>query len=172
MIEHVHHLHRREDVALIPGAAAAIARLRAAGFLCVVVTNQSVVGRGMLDLSGLGAIHERMNEQLAAAGAQLDGIYYCTEVPTTSDQTVVDHPDRKPGPGMLLRAAQDMGISLRDSWMMGDSLSDLCAGQNAGCRESLLVLTGYGEKTHATQDGAFRAFPSIREAAAAILAET
>ena len=171
VIEHVHHLHRTEDVALIPGAAQAIRSLRSAGYLCVIVTNQSVVGRGMLDIDGLDAIHDTMKHQLQAEMAELDGIYYCTVVPTTNDQSLIEHPDRKPGPGMLLKAAQDLQISLADSWMIGDSLSDLLAGQNAGCRESLLVLTGYGEKVRPLGGEEFRSFPSIQEAAKAILAE-
>lgn len=171
VIEHVHHLHRPEDVSLIAGAAEAIRSLRSAGFLCVIVTNQSVVGRGLLDLDGLETIHATMNRQLQAQGTELDGIYYCTVVPTTKDQSLIEHPDRKPGPGMLQKAAQDLQISLAESWMMGDSLSDLRAGQNAGCRESLLVLTGYGEKLRAAGDNEFRSFPSIAEAAMAILAE-
>jgi histidinol-phosphate phosphatase family protein len=172
VIEHVHHLHRCEDVALIPGAASAIVKLREAGYACVLVTNQSVVGRGMLDIPGLDAIHAKMSEQLRAGGAVLDGIYYSTVVPKGRDQTVVEHPDRKPGPGMLLRAAEELQLSLADSWMIGDSLSDLLAGENAGCRESLLVSTGYGAGTRAEHGNGYRAFPSIGEAAAAIVAET
>ncbi len=172
VIEHVHHLHRPEDVALIPGAAEAVAALRDAGFLCVIVTNQSVVGRGLLDLTGLGKIHQVMRDQLEAADSGMDAIYFCTEVPTTRDQTVIEHPDRKPGPGMLRRAAADLQIDLARSFMIGDSLSDLCAGDNAGCRESLLVLTGYGDKTQRDLAGQYRAFATLREAAQAILAET
>ncbi len=172
VIEQVHHLRRAEDVALISGAAEAIRELREAGFLCVIVTNQSVIGREMLDVPGLERIHQTMVFQLEAAGSGLDGIYYCPQVPKTRDQTLVEHPDRKPGPGMLLQAARDWGIQLQESWMIGDSLSDLWAGRNAGCRESLLVLSGYGEKTQAECGTEFRAFPTIKEAAATILAET
>jgi len=146
VIEHVHHLHRVEDVHLIPNAAEAIALLRARGYLCVIVTNQSVVGRGLTTESELGLIHQRMHDQLAAEGTSVDGLYYCTLVPGTGDQTVVEDQDRKPGPGMLLRAARELGIDLGRSWMVGDSLSDIEAGKNAGCRESILVLTGFGAK--------------------------
>lgn len=172
IIEHVHHLNNVDDVHLIPGAATAIAELRRAGYLCVVVTNQSVVGRGMLDIDGLERIHARMNHQLAGFGAQLDGVYYCCEVPRVSDQAVVEYFHRKPGPGMLLQAADELDIDLSHSWMIGDSLSDLYAGKNAGCLEALLVLTGFGKKMYAGEGRRFRAFPSLKEAAAAILAET
>jgi histidinol-phosphate phosphatase family protein len=171
VIEHVHHLTRPEDVALIDGAAGAIAELSAKGFLCVLVTNQSVVGRGMLDMAGLDRVHARMNELLLDQGAKLDGIYVCVEVPQGDDQTKIEHPDRKPGPGMLLKAARDLDIDLGRSWMVGDSSSDLWAGRNAGCRESLLVLTGYGQRTFQGSENQWRAVPSIVQAAKTILQE-
>jgi D-glycero-D-manno-heptose 1,7-bisphosphate phosphatase len=172
VIKHLHHLIQPADVALIPGAAAAIARLREAGFLCVIVTNQSVVGRRMIDLAGLGRVHERLHELLAEEGTALDGLYFCTELPRGQDQTRIEHPDRKPGPGMLLRAAEELGLDLAASWMIGDSLSDVCAGKYAGCRESLLVLTGNGRRTHQAAPNDWRAVATIAEAATLILEET
>jgi len=171
VIEQVHHLVDPDHVSLIPGAAHALARLREHGFLCVIVTNQSVLGRGLLDVAGLDRVHSRMNDQLALAGAAVDAIYYCPTVPVGTDPTCIEDPDRKPGPGMLLRAAQELSIALDRSWMIGDSLSDLYAGENAGCHESLLVLTGYGQKAQSIAGSKFRSFPTIGEAAAAILAE-
>jgi len=145
VIEHVHHLADPDRVALIDRAAEAIARLQAAGYACVIVTNQSVVGRGMLTIGGLDEIHQVMDRQLAAHGVQHDGLYYCPEPPRGSgDQTTIEHPDRKPGPGMLQRAARELDLDLAASWMIGDALSDILAGQNAGCRGSILVLTGRG----------------------------
>src|SRR5262245_47506026 len=93
------YLTRPEEMRLLPGAAEALQLFRAAGFACVVVTNQSVVGRGMIGDADLDRIHEEMNRQFAAAGASLDGVYACT--------AVADHPERKPAPGMLLRAAAE-----------------------------------------------------------------
>lgn len=69
-----------------------------------MVTNQSVIGRGMLTVDGLERVHDEMHRQLAEHGAELDGIYYCPVVPAASDRPIVEHPDRKPGPGMLLRS--------------------------------------------------------------------
>lgn len=148
MIEQVHHLHRVEDVRVYPFTAEALRRLQDAGFAIVVVTNQSVVGRGLLTLDGLSAIHQEMLNQLGRPQL-IDGIYFSTSVPVAADRTVVveDDPDRKPGPGLLLRAAQDLGLDLKNSWMVGDMVSDLLAGKNAGCRGSILVRTGYGEET-------------------------
>ena len=147
VIEQVHHLVDPADVRVMPGAAAAIERLRAAGYACAIVTNQSVIGRGMLDEAGLHRVHAEMNRQLAAEGCALDGIYFCPLAPVHDDQTVIEHPDRKPGPGMLLRAARELGLDVARSWVVGDAISDLLAGRNAGCKGSILVRTGYGRRT-------------------------
>jgi D-glycero-D-manno-heptose 1,7-bisphosphate phosphatase len=141
LIEHVHYLSDPKQVRLLPGAAEAVARLRRAGFRCVLVTNQSAIGRGMITTERLHAIHVEMNRQLAERGTSLDGIYFCPDVPTGDDRTVVDYPDRKPGPGMLLRAASELAIKLADSWMVGDLISDVLAGLNAGC-QSILIASG------------------------------
>ena len=169
IIRHVHHLNRVEDVELIPGVGAALRELTRAGYANVVVTNQSVVARGMLDIPGLERIHERLTELLRDEGATLDGIYYCTTMPGTSDQTAIEDRNRKPGPGMLEQAARELDLDLAASYMVGDSLSDLWAGKNAGCRESLLVLTGYGEATLGKEPNLWRSAPTIVEAAAMIL---
>ena len=118
-----------------------IALLRRAGFLCVLITNQSAIGRGMITESRLHEIHAEMNRQLAERGTALDGIYYCPDVPSGDDRTVVENPNRKPGPGMLHQAASDLGLDLARSWMVGDLISDVLAGLNAGCR-SILVSSG------------------------------
>jgi D-glycero-D-manno-heptose 1,7-bisphosphate phosphatase len=144
IIEQVHYLRDPAEVRLIPEAAAAIVGLRAAGYACVVVSNQSAVGRGLLTVGRLGEIHEEMCRQLRELGADLDGFYFCPAVPATADRTAVDHPDRKPGPGMLLRASEDLGLDLARSWMVGDLASDMHAGRNAGCRGTILVRTGLG----------------------------
>ncbi|MEL6418110.1 MAG: HAD family hydrolase [Pseudomonadota bacterium] len=143
IIELVHHLNDPADVRLIDGAGAAIARLRAAGWPVVIVTNQSVIGRGKLTEAGLDDVHAEMRRQLAAHDADVDGIYFCPLAPTIKDPTVIEDPMRKPGPGMLLQAAREMELDLASSWMVGDTVSDLLAGRNAGCH-TILVRTGYG----------------------------
>src|SRR6202011_5089902 len=130
------------QVRLLPGAAAAVRQLRQAGFACVVVTNQSAVGKGMISLGELGHIHVEMLPQFRDEGAELDGLYFCPFSPSGKDPARRDHPDRKPAPGMLLRAARELGLDLANSWMVGDRESDVLAGRNAGCRESVLVRTG------------------------------
>ncbi|WP_071593323.1 D-glycero-alpha-D-manno-heptose-1,7-bisphosphate 7-phosphatase [Kamptonema formosum] len=142
LIKHVHHLCSPDRVALEQGAAEALYLLQKAGFVRVVVTNQSVVGRGMLSVGGLKAIHDKMEQLLSKQGASVDSIYFSTHVPRTSDLSKVEYFDRKPGPGMLLRAAQELGLSLAKSWMIGDSISDVLAGANAGCKGNCLLKTG------------------------------
>lgn len=146
VIREVHYLADPDHVELLPGAASAIRSLREAGYLCVVVSNQSAVGRGMLTLETLELVHAEFCRRLTCEGAAIDGWYFCPEAPRTTDRTQVDHPDRKPAPGMLLRAAAELGIDLAASWMVGDMVSDLLAGRNAGCRGSILVRTGHGSR--------------------------
>jgi len=141
LIEHVPYLSDPAMVSLLPGAAEALKRLRRAGFARVLVTNQSAIGRGMLAVNRLDEIHTELNRQLALQGATIDGIYYCPDAPKSDDRTVVENPDRKPGPGMLLRAAADLNLDLGASWMVGDLISDVLAGLNAGCK-SILVQSG------------------------------
>jgi len=139
LIEPVHYLNRPEQLRLMPDAATSLARLQAAGFQRVVVTNQSAIGRGLLSEEGLSAVHDAMTDQLAREGAWVDAIYHCPVAPAIADRRSIEHPDRKPGPGMLLRAANDLNLDLSQSWMVGDMVSDVLAGTNAGCRGSILM---------------------------------
>jgi D-glycero-D-manno-heptose 1,7-bisphosphate phosphatase len=131
------------QVRLLAGVPAAVERLRRAGFACVVVTNQSGVGRGILTEAQMHAVNEEMHRQLRVGGTQLDGLYFCTFAPAGADKTAIEHPDRKPGPGMLLQAARELDLDLAASWVVGDSISDVLAGRNAGCRGQVLVRTGH-----------------------------
>ena len=112
VIEHVPYLADPALVRLLPGAAEALKRLRRAGFALVLVTNQSAIGRGMLTRDRLQEIHGELFRQLAASGATIDRIYYCPDAPVGDDRTVVEKSDRKPGPGMLLRAASDLDLEI------------------------------------------------------------
>lgn len=142
IIEHVHFLADSGEVRLLPGAAEAIRRLRQAGMACVVVSNQSGVGRGIITLKQLAAIHDEMNRQLAAERTQVDAIYFCPEAPRGDDPLAIESIDRKPGPGMLYQAAKALQLDLDASWMVGDMITDVMAGWLAGCRGSILVRTG------------------------------
>ncbi|MEM9600020.1 MAG: HAD family hydrolase [Pseudomonadota bacterium] len=145
VIELVHHLTDPDDVHLISGAGAAISVLREAGWPVVIITNQSVIGRGKLTEAGLAAVHAEMRRQLALLETDIDAIYFCPVAPRIKDPTVIEHEMRKPGPGMLLQAARDMNLDLAGSWMVGDTVSDMLAGRHAGCR-TILVRTGYGAR--------------------------
>lgn len=146
LIELVHHLTDPEKVKVLPGAAGAVRELHGLGYAVVLVSNQSAVGRGLMTEARLAEVHAEVVRQLALEGATLDGFYFCPIAPTIADPTVVEHPDRKPGPGMLQRAARELGLELGRSFMVGDTVSDVLAGKNAGCRASILVRTGYGER--------------------------
>ena len=171
LIEHVHYLSDPAHVRLLPGAAEAVRKLRRAGFACVMVTNQSAVGRGMITEDRLHEIHAEMNRQLAERGSALDAIYFCPDVPSANDRTVVDNDNRKPGPGMLLQAATELGLDLAASWMVGDLISDVLAGLNAGCRS---ILVGSGQTAIAdpgdrTTAGRYLIVPDFVAAAETIL---
>ena len=143
--EEVGYIRSRHDIRLIPRAATAIQALNQAGWLVIVITNQSGVGRGYLTTEELEAAHARLREQLAAEGARIDAIFYCPHVP--NDACVC----RKPEVELIRRAERQFGIDLTASWMIGDKASDLDLGRNAGCRAGL-VLTGYGAETATTID--------------------
>ena len=147
VIEQVHHLSRVDEVAVFPFAREALQLLTDRGYKCVIVTNQSAIGRGLLDKSGLKAIHDEMLRQLGGDQDLIHGIYYCPMMPVSGNPRIVEFPDRKPGPGMLQRASSELNLSLDQSWMVGDAISDMLAGRNAGCRGTVLVRTGYGSKT-------------------------
>jgi D,D-heptose 1,7-bisphosphate phosphatase len=129
-----------ERVRVLPGAAEAIRKLREAGYLVIVITNQSGVARGMLSEAKLAQIHARMIVDLAREGARLDDIYYCPHLPEgTVAAYAVECACRKPAPGMILRAAHEHKVDLAASYMIGDAERDIEAGLRAGCRAILLA---------------------------------
>ena len=135
LIEDPGYLSDPDAVTLLPGVELALKGLAQAGFKLVVVTNQSGIARGLLTVEALQAIHEALRNQLAADGAHLDGVYYCPYHPEgTVDAYTRESDQRKPQPGMLRRAAEEMDLDLEESWMVGDSPHDVEAGQRAGCR--------------------------------------
>lgn len=161
------YLHRKEDCRFIPGALAAVATLARAGFLVVVVTNQSGIARGYYSEDDLNRLHQYMESEIAAAGGRIDAWYHCPHHPDYPSAEE-DCSCRKPLPGMLLKAADELGIDLGASWMIGDKLADIDAGTAAGCR-SLLVRTGYGESGSASALAGLTVFDDLPAAAAHIL---
>lgn len=139
------YLYRVEDCELIPGVGKAVRLLNEAGWLVVVVTNQSGVARGYYGEQEVTVLHHYMTQQLELAGGQIAGWYYCPHHPSGTEPYNQVCDCRKPLPGMLLRAARELDIDLTQSWMVGDKLADVEAGLAAGCRP-VLVQTGYGHQ--------------------------
>ena len=129
----------------IPGSLNAIAKLNHAGYTVVVATNQSGIGRGLLDMSALTAIHEKLQKMLLLAGGRIDAFFYC---PHTAD---LKCSCRKPEPGMLLEIASRFDVDLKGVPAIGDALRDLVAAEKVGAKP-ILVLTGKGQKTLASGD--------------------
>ena len=141
--EEVGYLRDLGELKLIPGAAAAIRSLNAAGYKVVLVTNQSGVARGYFPESLVKDAHDLLVRMLADEDARLDGIYYCPHHPRAGTSQYTRECDcRKPATGLLDRAAKDLDIDLRSSIMIGDKWSDVELGHRAGCR-SVLVRTGF-----------------------------
>ena len=124
----------------IPGSLHAIARMKQNGYHVVIVTTQSGIGRSLLDMEALNAIHEKMHKALFAAGGRIDAIFYC---PHTADSACEC---RKPKPGMFKRISETMNVDLKGVPSIGDSLRDLQASAAAGCLP-MLVRTGKGPLT-------------------------
>jgi len=144
VIEDSHYLGDATHVRLVPGAAESIAALNRAGWVVVVVTNQSGVARGLFPLASVDEVHERIGALLRERGASIDAFQFCPHHPEAEiAQFRLECQCRKPKPGMLHRAGKERGLDLGASWMIGDRPSDLQAGAAAGCR-TVLVRTGYG----------------------------
>ncbi len=154
-----------EEFVPIPGAFEAVGRLCRAGWRVAVVTNQSCIGKGIVDAATVDAIHAECRRRAEAHGGVFDDFYVSPDRPDADSRT------RKPRPALLLAAARDHGYDLPRSFTIGDAARDLEAGRAAGTR-SLLVLTGHGEKTRAETDHpAEHTFPSLVEAVDRILAD-
>ncbi len=138
-IDHVPYLAQPELVRVIPEAAALIVRANALAVPVVVVTNQSAIERGLLDWQTYAAVEDAVTEAMATAGARIDAVYACPRMPGEPLPF-----GRKPDPGMLTAAAEDLGLDLAKSWIAGDNASDIEAGRRAGLAGGWLVPTGDG----------------------------
>ena len=133
ILEHVAYMTDPAQVRIMPGAVEALRRLRTAGYLLVIVSNQSLVAREMGTHTQSEAVSRRMEELFAAEGVRFDSIKYCFDAPESNS------PRRKPNPAMLLEAAAELGIDLARSAMIGDDLRDTAAGRAAGCTLNILI---------------------------------
>ena len=139
LIEDPGYINNPDQVKLLDGAAEAINELANMGYKLIVASNQSAVARGIVSEQTLDEIHNRLKQLLAENGAYLDGIYYCPYHPDGVVQKYRKESDcRKPNPGMLLTAADEMNIDLGQSWVIGDSACDVEAGLRAGCKTVLI----------------------------------
>ncbi|MDI9357290.1 MAG: HAD family hydrolase [Chitinophagaceae bacterium] len=137
--ENVETLTLYKDFHFIKKSEEAIRLLNTAGFLCIVITNQSLVGRGILSLEGLEAIHKQMQTSLKEYNAYIDKIYFCPHHPQYQPECVC----RKPGIGMIQEAYRDFNIDTSRSYLVGDATRDIKAGMDAGLK-TILVKTGWG----------------------------
>jgi len=134
-----------DKLEILPGAADAIKKLSAAGFKVIVITNQSAVARGMMNISALEKINGRLCSLLEEQGARIDGLYYCPHHPTEGNKEYTRPCDcRKPAPGMFIKAAKEHRIDLSKSYIIGDKLSDISMAPALKAK-GILVKTGYGE---------------------------
>lgn len=141
-----------EQVRLVDGAAAGIRTLRRAGYAIVVVTNQGGVARGKYAEEDVDAVNQRIAilvDEEAGESHLIDRFYYCPYHPeAVIEEYRRDHPWRKPHPGMLLQAARDLQLDLRQCWLIGDQRRDIDAGRAAGCRTVLMTPGDGSSGTH------------------------
>lgn len=167
VVEEAHYLADPEALRLVPGAGAAIRRLKEAGFAVVLVTNQSGIARGLYAESDYHAVARRLGEVLSALGAAPDATYFCPHHP--------DHTGpcrcRKPATGMYERAAGELGLDLAASWCVGDKRTDVLPAETLGGR-GILVRTGYGKEEEARGVGVAVAVVDDLPAAADRILET
>lgn len=162
-----------DELKIIDGAPAAVAKLNRQGFITCVISNQSGVARGFLTEDDLAVIHARLEEEFRAGGARFDRILYCPHHPTEGIAPYnVDCVCRKPKPGMLVQAANEFQLDLHNCFVVGDSVVDMQAGNAVGAT-TILVQTGYGTTSAhtCTAQGIPVAFvaPSVVEAVDFIL---
>lgn len=132
------HVKSWAEFEFLPGALASLQRLAQLPCLVIVVSNQSIIGRGLVSQAVVDEIHQRMMAEIDAAGGRIDAVFYCPHQPDEGCGC------RKPQPGLLLQAARELAIDLTRSFLIGDAESDVRAAQAAGCLP-LLVRTGRGQ---------------------------
>ena len=129
-----------EAFEFLPGSLEALSALTQAGYTLIVITNQSMIGRGMVPLAVLEEMHRRMRAAVQKAGGRIFDIFFCPHRPDEGCDC------RKPAPGLIFQARQRHGIDLRHTAMIGDNAKDIACGRNAGCGATILVRTGSGPK--------------------------
>ena len=160
------HVKSWQEFRFLPEVKSSILALSQLGLPIIVVTNQAIVGRGVVTASIVDEIHQRMVAEITASGGRIDRVIYCPHRPEDNCYC------RKPKPGMLLQVAQDMNIDLPRSYFIGDAATDLMAAQQVGCR-AFLVMTGRGfqqlEPALQAMSGQFNVARDLNEAATQII---
>jgi D-glycero-D-manno-heptose 1,7-bisphosphate phosphatase len=152
-----------EQVVILPGALRAMARARIAPYAVVIITNQSAIGRGLVDRATADDINARLVAEIRAAGGRIDGVFMCPHAPEAGCAC------RKPKPGLLLQAERDLSIDLPRSVLIGDALSDIVAARAAGVGRAMLVRTGRGiEQLALAQAQGVGDFPVYADLSAAL----
>jgi D-glycero-D-manno-heptose 1,7-bisphosphate phosphatase len=150
------------DVVFIPGALDALAKICKSAHRIIIVTNQSAVGRGIITLEKVDEVNRLFLEHIERMGGRIDRIYICPHKPEDNCSC------RKPLPGLLFQAANELSLDLGHSILIGDALSDLAAGQAAGLSQTILVRTGRGssqlQSSQVNLLGPYEVFPSLVEA--------
>lgn len=164
-----------EQLELLPGVVEAIYRLNHNGWRAVVISNQPIIAKGFCAESDVQAIHSKLEMLLGQEHAFVDRIYYCPHHPEKGfagerAELKIDCACRKPKPGMVLQAAKDLNVDLNQSWLIGDTTTDLQTAKNAGVK-ALLVRTGYAGKDRKFSAAPDYSFDSLREAVDFIMAQ-
>jgi D-glycero-D-manno-heptose 1,7-bisphosphate phosphatase len=153
LIQDLGYICRFDQVGFFAFAPAALRAMNAAGYLVVVVSNQSAVARGLCGEKDVRLLHRQLQRHFEKDGAAIAAFYYCPFLPDgVVSRYRQDSPLRKPAPGMLLQAARDFELDLPASFMIGDKVDDIRAGKSAGCR-TVLVRTGQGRSSEASLPG-------------------
>ncbi len=152
IIRDVGYLADPEDIELLPGAIEGLRALSQDGYLLILATNQSGVARGFFTIERLSEIHQRLETLLLGQGVALDGVYFC---PHLAEGSVAPYDIscecRKPSPGLILRAAEEHGVDLARSVMIGDSERDVESGRRAGCGKNLQIGVDVADLTEAAR---------------------
>jgi D-glycero-D-manno-heptose 1,7-bisphosphate phosphatase len=152
------HVMQWSEFEFLPGALDALRRLHEANWRVIVITNQAIVNRRLVAASTVELIHKQMVTEVEASGGKIHSVYYCPHEPHEGCGC------RKPQPGLLLQAAEQFNITFEHSYLVGDALTDIAAGQAVGC-ECILVETGRGHQQlingRTPQMGRFRILPDL-----------
>lgn len=140
-------IKNENEIELLPGVCDAIRIINELGYLAIIITNQAVVARGEATIEKINEIHNKLLSILELSGAHINAIYYCPHHPSKGfigerKEYKIVCECRKPKPGLILQAAKDYDIDIENSWMVGDSITDIMAGESAGCNTALLCQNG------------------------------